>query len=80
MAKAKAFREDSSTLMLAYLCVKECEGLPESVGILDRFGLNDDQIAVVCGAALGSVRNARRQYKKGKKAKRSRAKKAEGGK
>ena len=55
-------------LMLGYLCVKGLEGLPEKVGILDRFGLADADIATICDAAPGSVRNARLLKKKGAKA------------
>jgi hypothetical protein len=53
--------QDSITLMLAYLCVaKEAEAsIVRKVEILDRFGLTDNQIAKVCGAAVQSVRNAR---------------------
>jgi len=54
-------------LMLGYLCVKGIEGLPEKVGILDRFGLADADIATICFVAPGSVRNARLQNKKGAK-------------
>jgi hypothetical protein len=54
-------------LMLGYLCVKGLEGLPEKVGILDRFGLADADIATICDATVGSVRNARLQRKKGAK-------------
>lgn len=58
--------DDKLLLMLAYLCVaKEAEAsLERKVQILDRFGLTDAQIAQVCGAAPGSVRNARFTVKK----------------
>jgi hypothetical protein len=52
------------TLLLAYLCVKDAATLAEQVHILDRFDLSDAQIAVVCNAAIGSVRNARLERKK----------------
>lgn len=51
-------------LMLAYLCIREVEGLPTQVGVLDRFDLTDEEIARVCDAAVGSVRNARLIAKK----------------
>ena len=54
-------------LMLAYLCIKEVDGLNRQVEILDRFGLNDNQIAQICGSAVQSVRNARVRYKKSQK-------------
>jgi hypothetical protein len=55
-------------LMLGYLCVMGVEGLPEKVSILDRFGLVDTDIATICNAVVGSVRNARLQVRKGSKA------------
>jgi hypothetical protein len=51
-------------LMLGFICIKGVEGLPEKVGILDRFGLADTDIARICNAAPGSIRNARLQTKK----------------
>lgn len=56
-------------LMLGYICIKGVEGLPEKVGILDRFGLTDADIARICNAAPGSIRNARLQTKKSSQAK-----------
>jgi hypothetical protein len=60
-AEAKATR-----LMLAYLCIaKEAEAsLERKVEILDRFELADGEIALVCGKAVQSVRNARLSVKK----------------
>ncbi len=57
----KKKNDDSLHLMLAYLCIaKEVEAsLERKVQILDRFDLSDAQIAKVCGATSGSVRNAR---------------------
>ena len=69
MPKDESMPLNPDTLMLAYLCIKDVEVLTERVAILDRFGLNDNQIATVCGAVLQSVRNARSQYKKGKQKK-----------
>ena len=64
-----AMEKDSTTLMLAYLCVaKESEAsIVRKVEILDRFGLTDGQIAKVCGAAIQSVRNARQAVRKTRK-------------
>jgi hypothetical protein len=52
--------------MLAYLCVaKESEAsLIRKVEILDRFDLNDSEIATVCNASVQSIRNARLIIKK----------------
>ena len=59
--------ETTLRLMLAYLCVsKEAEAsLVRKVEILDRFDIQDAEIATVCGASVQSVRNARSQRKKG---------------
>jgi hypothetical protein len=68
MAPRKKKIEASATpeiLMLGYLCVKEFEGLPEKVSILDRFGLADADIAAICDCAIQSVRDARQKAKKG---------------
>lgn len=61
--------DEKVLLMLAHLCVaKEAEAsLERKVEILDRFDLTDDQIAQVCGARSGSVRNARHNLKKRRK-------------
>ena len=45
--------------MTAYLCVREEKGLPRQVAILDRFGLSNANIAIVCNAAVQSIKNAR---------------------
>lgn len=58
--------ESRTILMLAYLCIKDLDNLPEQVAVLDRFELTSAQIATVCGVAEGSVRNARMQGKKTK--------------
>jgi hypothetical protein len=58
---------DHGTLMLGYLCIKDVDGLSSQVEILDRFGLSDKDIAAICAAAVGSVRNARVEYKRPKK-------------
>jgi len=51
----------SIRLMLAYLCIsteKEAS-LERKVEILDRFDLNDADIARVCKSQIQSIRNAR---------------------
>ncbi len=65
MAEKEALSNESRTaLMLAYLCIKDLDNLPEQVAILDRFEFTSAQIATICGVAEGSVRNARMQGKK----------------
>jgi len=58
--------DNAIRLMLAYLCiVTEAEAsLVRKVEILDRFDLNDKEIAKVCSVNLQSVRNARLALKK----------------
>jgi hypothetical protein len=55
-------------LMLAYLCIaNEAEAsLVRKVEILDRFGLPATEVAVVCGASIQSIRNAKVELKKTK--------------
>lgn len=57
---------NAAHLMLAYLCVAtEAEAsLVRKVEILDRFELDDKDIARVCSASPQSVRNARLMLKK----------------
>jgi hypothetical protein len=66
---------DSVRLMLAYLCIsteKEAS-LERKVEILDRFQLEDLEIARVCKSAVQSIRNARYvATKHGPKSKKSR--------
>jgi hypothetical protein len=65
----------ATRLMLAYLCIaNEAEAnVSRKVQILGRFGLQDSEIAQVCGVAAQSVRNARakvtKRSKSGKKKK-----------
>jgi hypothetical protein len=64
--------DNSTRLMLAYLCIEGQKTLEMKVELLDRFKLPDAEIAAVCGCAAQSIRNARQQYKKSsKKAKKS---------
>jgi hypothetical protein len=66
---------DSIRLMLAYLCIsteKEAS-LERKVEILDRFNLDDADIAKVCKSKVQSIRNARYTITKhGPKSKKSR--------
>ena len=64
MIKNDSHEVNPEMLMLAYLCIKDEEGLNKQVEILDRFDLNDSQIAQICGVVVQSVRNARVRYKK----------------
>ncbi len=54
------------TLMLAYLCIKDIDGLAKQVEILDRFNLPDALKAQVCNVAVQSIRDARQKLKKKK--------------
>jgi hypothetical protein len=69
---AQSTDSDSTRLMLAYLCIsteKEAS-LERKVEILDRFDLDDADIAKVCKSAVQSIRNARHAITKhGKKSK-----------
>jgi len=51
-------------LMMGYICIKDVETLPEKLGILDRFGLSDSDIATICNCAVQSIRDARQKLKK----------------
>jgi len=51
-------------LMLGYLCVKDIDNLIEKVNVLDRFGLEDADIASICNCAIQSIRNARQKAKR----------------
>lgn len=57
--KAEKGGASQELLMLGYLCVKDFETLPEMVEVLDRFGFSGPDIAKICNAAEGSIRNAR---------------------
>ncbi|CAG1013525.1 hypothetical protein ANRL4_04959 [Anaerolineae bacterium] len=61
--KPKTSETSPEILMLGYLCIKGADNLIEKVNILDRFGLSDEDIAIICGSAVQSVRNARQQSK-----------------
>ena len=50
-------------LMLGYLCIKDLKTLSEMVEVLDRFGFSGPDIAKICNAAEGSIRNARLETK-----------------
>ena len=62
--KRNSARATPHTLMLAYLCIRDVGGLNDRVSILDRFGLIDSEIAVVCDVAEQSVKNARQRNRK----------------
>jgi len=61
--KERAPEMKAETLMLAYLCVRDVEGLGEKVAILDRFGLADSEIGAVCGVDGKVVRDNRYKHK-----------------
>jgi len=60
----KSAKTSPEILMLGYICIKDVETLPEKVGILDRFGLSDSDIATICNCAVQSIRDARQKLKK----------------
>lgn len=64
--KEKISIEKQNTLMLGYLCIatEMVASIPRKVEILDRFGLDDSDIARICGSNIQSVRNARQKIKK----------------
>jgi hypothetical protein len=63
--KPKLSHTGPEILMLGYLCVKDADTLINKVIILERFGITDEDISIICGSAVQSVRNAR-QHKKSK--------------
>lgn len=56
-------------VMLGFLCAatETDANVIRKVQILDRFGLIDDEIALICDCNAQSVRNARQQLKRKKK-------------
>ncbi len=70
-------QQNHTDMMLAYLCIKDLDTLPEQVRVLDRFGLTSAQIATICGVAEGSVRNARMESGKTVSRRKSKAPKRE---
>jgi hypothetical protein len=56
-------------MMLGYLCVATGEeaGLGRKVEILDRFGISDEEMAIICDCKPQGVRDARQNLKKKKK-------------
>ncbi|WKZ70874.1 MAG: hypothetical protein QY331_06375 [Melioribacteraceae bacterium] len=66
MAKSQINPERQAVLMLGYLCIStEIESsISRKVEILDRFGLEDKEIAIICNCGLQTVRNARHTKKK----------------
>lgn len=68
--KAKEISEARKiTLMLGYLCIsfEKDANILRKVEILDRFGLSDEDLALICDCNTQSIRNARQQKKKKKK-------------
>lgn len=68
--KKKIFSEARQTLlMLGYLCVatEKDANLIRKVQILDRFGLTDDEVSLICDCNAQSIRNARQQLKRKRK-------------
>jgi hypothetical protein len=55
--------QHSTLLMLGYLCVKDIEGLAEKIEVLDRFGLADVDISIICAREVQSIRNTRVKIK-----------------
>ena len=55
---------DAIKLMLAYLCVNEVTGLADKVATLDRFGLLDYELALVCGVDERAIRDSRYKRKR----------------
>ncbi len=60
----KSAKTSPEILMMGYICIKDVETLPEKLGILDRFGLSDSDIATICNCAVQSIRDARQKIKK----------------
>lgn len=56
-------------VMLGYLCAatEPQANLDQKVKILDRFGLTDDEIAIICDCKSQSIRNSRQKLKRNKK-------------
>lgn len=61
MKQSKEDQQATTRLMLGFLCAATEPAAPliRKVQILDRFDLNDGEIARICGASAQSVRNAR---------------------
>jgi hypothetical protein len=53
-------------LMLAYLCIKDEKSLASQVEILDRLGIDTNDISKISGAANQTIRNVRVKSKKKK--------------
>lgn len=68
MAKRPISEERQAVLMLAYLCIatEKDANLIRKVNILDRFGLTDDELALICECKSQSIRDARQKIKKKK--------------
>ena len=66
MKKKNSDPNKQLSLMLGYLCIAtEIESsLVRKVEILDKFGLEDSDIAQICSSSVQSVRNARQTRRK----------------
>ena len=59
--------ENKTILMLGYLCISnlpENSTLIDKVGILDRFGLTDSDISIICGCNTRAIADSRQRAKK----------------
>lgn len=68
MAKKSISDDRQAILMLGYLCIstEKDANLIRKVNILDRFGLTDDELALICECKSQSIRDARQKIKKKK--------------
>jgi hypothetical protein len=67
--KTKSLPESRQlAVMLGYLCVatEPDATLDRKVKVLDRFGLTDDEIAIICDCKSQSIRNSRQKLKRKK--------------
>ena len=71
MAKKSKVKEQKKPerLMLGYLCIREAKTLQEEISILDRLGLNNEEIAAITGKEPRDITNARYERTRAKKTK-----------
>lgn len=70
MKKETVSEENKTILMLGFLCVSnlpENSNLSDKVNVLDRFGLSDIEISLICACNKQAVADARLRAKKKKK-------------
>lgn len=68
MKKKEVGEPRQTLLMLGYLCIsteKEAN-LIRKVEILDRFGLTDEELSLICDCKPQSIRDARQKLKRKK--------------